>query len=97
MTTPADDGLRRRAERRVNAKLGFRSHLFAYLLVNAGLVLLNLVTSPGYLWCLWVVSGWGVGLIAHGLAVYGGGDADRDRMIEAELTRLRRGRGAPPV
>ena len=96
MTLSADDELRRRAERRVNAKLGFRAHLFAYLLVNGGLVLLNLITSPGYLWCLWVVFGWGIGLIAHGLAVYGSGDVDRGRMVEAELARLRRSGGAPP-
>lgn len=95
MTTSADDELRRTAERRVSAKLGFRSHLFAYLLVNGGLVLLNLITSPDYLWCLWAMFGWGIGLIAHGFAVYGRGDAERERMIEAELTRLRRG-GAPP-
>ena len=96
MTLPDDDELRRRAERRVNAKLGFRSHLMTYLLVNGGLVVLNLATSPGYLWCLWVVFGWGIGLAAHGLSVYGGGDADRDRMIEAELAKLRRGPPPPP-
>ena len=94
--TTSDEDLRRTAERRVNAKLGFRSHLFAYVLVNGGLVLLNLITSPDYLWCLWVISGWGIGLIAHGFAVYGSGGAERERMIEAELTRLRRGGGAPP-
>ena len=96
MTSSADDELRMRAERRVAAKLGFRSHLFAYLLVNGGLVLLNLITSPNYLWCLWAMFGWGIGLIAHGFAVYGSGDVDRERMIEAELARLRRGGGAPP-
>lgn len=90
MTLSSDDELRRTAERRVSAKLGFRSHLFTYLLVNGGLVLLNLVTSPDYLWCLWVSSGWGIGLIAHAFSVYGGG-ADRERMIEAEMARLRRG------
>lgn len=90
-----DDDLRRTAERRVAAKLGFRSHLFTYLLVNAGLVALNLVTSPRYLWCLWPMAGWGIGLIAHGFAVYGAGHADRERMIEAELARMRRGDGSP--
>ena len=96
MTMSADDDLQRKAERRVAAKLAFRSHLVTYLLVNAGLVALNLVTSPGYPWCLWVIFGWGIGLASHGLAVYGGGDAERDRMIQIELARLRRTEGAPP-
>ena len=96
MTMPADDHLRRTAERRVAAKLSFRIHLVTYLLVNAGLVLLNIVTSPSYLWCLWVVFGWGVGLIAHGYAVYGVANVDRERLIQAELARLRRGDGGPP-
>ena len=93
MTMSTDDQLRRTAERRVGAKLSFRIHLFVYLLVNGGLVVLNLVTSPNYLWCLWVLSGWGIGLIAHGAAVYGIATADRERMVEAELARLRRSRG----
>ena len=41
--------LRRIAERRADAKLGFRSHLMVYAIVNAGLVAINLTTSPGYL------------------------------------------------
>ena len=84
MTTPLDDGLRRTAERRVDAKLSF-------------LLLLNLVTSPGYLWCLWSVFGWGVGLIAHAYAIYGLAARDREGLVAAELTRLRRHRdGATP-
>lgn len=95
MTTPTDDGLRRTAERRVDAKISFRIHLFVYLIVNAGLLILNLVTSPGYLWCLWVMFGWGVGLIAHSYAVYGIATIDRKRLVEAEMTRLRRDEGGP--
>ena len=96
MTMPGDDQLRRTAERRVAAKLSFRIHLLTFVLVNGGLVVLNLVTSPGYLWCLWVVFGWGMGLIAHGYAVYGIANVDRERLIEAELARLRRDQITPP-
>ena len=95
MAMSDDDDLRRRAERRVDAKLALRRHLLIYLLVNGGLVALNLVTSPSYLWSLWAIFGWGIGLAAHGLSVYGGGDADRDRMIEAELAKSRRGQSTP--
>jgi hypothetical protein len=73
-------------------KLGFRSHLFAYVLVNAGLVAINLVTSPGYFWAIWPIVGWGLGLMAHGMAVYQFTGDTRERAVEAELRRLREGR-----
>jgi hypothetical protein len=87
-----EDALRRQAERQADVKLGFRSHLFAYVLVNAGLVAINLVTSPGYFWAIWPIIGWGLGLVAHGVAVYHFSGDTRERAIEAELQRLRQRR-----
>lgn len=81
--------LRRMAARRADAKLGFRAHLIAYLIVNAGLVAINLTTTPDHLWFGWAMAGWGVGLAAHGAAAYGWAAADRERMIEKEMARLR--------
>ncbi len=81
--------LRRLAERRADVKLGFRTHFMAYLLVNAGLVLINLVTSPGYFWAIWPIIGWGLGLAAHFVAVYHFGGDVRERAVEAELRRLK--------
>ena len=89
MTDDPDQELRRIATRRADAKLGFRSHLMVYALVNGGLLALNLSTSPDYLWCLWPAFGWGIGLFAHGASVYGFVGGDRERMIEKELERLR--------
>ena len=84
-----DLDLRRQAERSADMKLGFRSHLFAYVLVNAGLVAVNLVTSPGYFWAIWPIFGWGLGVAAHGMAVYQLTGDTRERAVEAELRRLR--------
>ena len=88
--TEAD--LRRRAERSVNAKLGFRYHATVFVLVNGGLAALNLMTSPHVPWFLWSVFGWGIGLVAHGLSVYGTGGDGRERAVQAELERLKRRR-----
>lgn len=88
MTDDAD--LRRLAERRADMKLAFRSHLFAYVVVNAGLTAINLVTSPDYFWAIWPMLGWGVGLAAHAVAVYMDGEGIRDRLVEAELEKLRK-------
>ena len=87
-----DDELRLRkiAERRADAKLAFRSHAIVYVAVNAGLAAINLTTSPQYFWFGWPLVGWGIGLLAHGLATFGYAGGERERMVEAELARLRK-------
>ena len=88
MTDDTEAALRRKAERRADAKLAFRGHLIAYVVINAGLVAINLLTSPDHLWFYWPMAGWGIGLIAHGVATYSQGDV-REDLIEAEMQRLR--------
>jgi hypothetical protein len=88
-----DASLRRLAERRVSARYGFYRHAMIYVMVNAGLAAVNLITSPGYLWFLWALCGWGVGLAAHGLAVFASGGAARENAVTAEIERLRSRRG----
>jgi hypothetical protein len=90
MTEDSELELRRRAERRADAKMSFRANLLAYAVVNAGLVAINLITSPGYFWAIWPLFGWGIGLLAHGIAVYNDPGDERERMVQAELERLRR-------
>jgi hypothetical protein len=84
-----EERLRRRAVRRVRAKLGFRNHLLVFVLVNAGLAAINLITSPRYLWFLYAMGGWGIGLLVHGLTVHGRTSGLREDMIAKELERLR--------
>jgi hypothetical protein len=60
-----------RAKRRVEELKSFYTHLFVYLAVNAGLFLLNILTSPRNLWFYWPLIGWGIGLAIHGLSVFG--------------------------
>jgi hypothetical protein len=50
-----------------------RRHVRMFLLVNALLVGIWLLTDAGYFWPMWPFFGWGVGLAAHALA---GGDPD---------------------
>ena len=58
------------ARKQANARIGFTIHLLAYLIVNAALIAINLATSTRHFWFLWPLFGWGVGVAAHGLAVY---------------------------
>ena len=48
---------------------GFFFHFSAYVLVNAILIAVNLLTTPDRLWFYWPLLGWGIGILAHGLAV----------------------------
>ena len=51
------------AKKRVKELKGFYSNLITYLVVNAVLVIINLVTSPDKLWFYWVAIFWGLGII----------------------------------
>jgi hypothetical protein len=53
------------ARRRVQAKRDFGSHLVAYVVVNSFLVAIWAITGAGYFWPVWVIAGWGIGLVLH--------------------------------
>ncbi len=59
------------AKKRVEEIKGFYSHLAVYLLVNAGLLIINLVTSPGDYWFGFPLAAWGIGVVVHGISVFG--------------------------
>ena len=59
-----------KAKKRVEELKGFYGNLIAYIVVNIGLMVINLVTSPQYLWFLWSLGWWGVGLLFHGFKVF---------------------------
>jgi len=58
------------AKKRVEEIKGFYFHLVAYILVNAVLIVINLLTSPEYLWFIWPIIGWGIGLVIHAFSVF---------------------------
>jgi hypothetical protein len=62
----------RRARKRVGALRGFYIHLTVFVLVNAGLIVINILTSHGGWWWQWTTFGWGIGLVAHAAVVFVG-------------------------
>ncbi len=54
-----------RARHRVGQLRGFYSNLVTYVVINAFLAVLNLLTDPSYLWFLWVAGGWGLAVALH--------------------------------
>jgi hypothetical protein len=77
-----------RARRRVEAIKGFYIHLLVYLFVNAGLLLINLLASPGNWWFYWPLLGWGIGVAAHALAVFGAGGWFGKEWEEREIRKI---------
>ena len=57
--------VQRTRERAESARSGLSVHGVTYAAVNSFLLLINLVTSPGFLWCLFPLSAWGIGLLHH--------------------------------
>jgi hypothetical protein len=84
-----DEVLYRRAAARVEMQLAFYRHVLIYIVVNVLLAGLNLLKNPHHLWFQWVILGWGIGLLAHGLNVYSYRlfGSQRERMIQRELER----------
>lgn len=68
MQTLNDNQLHALARKRVE----FRTHLVVYCVVNAGLWGIWYFTSGshGYVWPVWPLLGWGVGLLFHYLFDY---------------------------
>ncbi len=60
----------RAAAEMADDRLGFYIHLTAYVLVIAILVGLNVQSGAAW-WAQWPAFGWGLGILGHGLAVFG--------------------------
>ena len=83
---------REKARRRAAAKYGFFVHAAVFAAVMVLLVAINVVRSPGNLWVIWPLIGWGFALVLHGLRVFF--LADRNDLIDALTEReLRRSGG----
>ncbi|MDE0887630.1 MAG: 2TM domain-containing protein [Myxococcota bacterium] len=85
-----EDQIREAARKRVDANLQFQTHFRTYLLVIAFLAIINITTSPHYLWFLWAAGGWGIGISLQAQRVYGHGQdpGKREAMIEDEIREL---------
>jgi hypothetical protein len=66
MQTLTDSQLKELARKRVE----FRTHLVVYLIINSALWLTWYLTGRGYIWPVWPLVGWGVGLLFHYLFEY---------------------------
>jgi hypothetical protein len=91
-----DEEIREYAIKAIKKKRDFKSHVVAYVIVNAFLVLIWYLSSPdAYFWPIWVMGGWGIGLAFNAWDVYGrsNGPIGEDE-IQREIERQSRSKGS---
>ena len=76
----------REAKKRVTMRRDFGSHVVSYVVINSFLILVWAVTGAGYFWPIWVLAGWGIGLVLHAWEAFVRRPVT-DADIEAELHR----------
>lgn len=80
--------LRKRAEKRLRAKRDLGAHVLAYVMVNALLVTIWFMTSPGaFFWPAFPLLGWGIGLAFNVWEVFS--PQPSEERIRREMDRLR--------
>ena len=86
---PAPEDLRERAVARIKKRSDFHVHLLMYICFNAFVVLIWALTSQGgFFWPIFLICGWGIGLIANAWDVYRDDALTEDR-IQREMAKLR--------
>ena len=79
------------AKKRVAAKRGFYKHLFVYVLVNIILVFVwAFPAGGGYPWFLWVIGGWGIGVLFNFVEVFVWPKGGERAAIAKEAEKLKR-------
>lgn len=87
------EGRRALAIKRIKAKNDFRIHLFVYFAVNAMLALIWTFTNAGkpwpegFFWPIFVIAGWGIGVLINAYVVYRGSVYTEDQ-IQREMKQL---------
>ena len=92
---PTEQELRDRAVANLRKKRDFRTHVFAYVVINALLVGIWAFTGAGFFWPIFPILGWGIGVAFNAWDVYGRREFSEDE-IRREADRLRSAGTHPP-
>ena len=64
------DTERQAAIERIKNRRGFVPHVIAYVAVNSLLVIAWWLSGGGYFWPIWIIGGWGIGLVMHAWSAF---------------------------
>ncbi|MET4559488.1 2TM domain-containing protein [Lysinibacillus parviboronicapiens] len=73
--------------KRVRALKNFYIHLFVYIIVNIGLIIINLFSSQDGIWFIYTLLGWGIGIVVHGITVFSRGRIFGDEWEKKQLEK----------
>ena len=73
-------------QERAEANVSFYRHLFIYILVNTGLLIIDFFDNKKFDWAFFPMLGWGVGLLSHYIQI----SSFRLFSVEKEKERLRK-------
>jgi len=77
-----------KAEKGEKSEIIFYYHLAVYLAVNTIFFLIIQVVSPGELWSLFLVTGWGICLIGHFLSTIPFSVLSKEKIIQKKMKKL---------
>jgi hypothetical protein len=85
---PEVEALRDRAIKRLKKRRDLAGHVLVYLLVNTFLVGIWILTGrDGFFWPIFLIGGWGIGVLMNAWDVFRGEDFD-EVDIRQEMRRL---------
>lgn len=83
-----------RANKKVKAKKGFFVHFGVFCATVVFLFTINFLTSPKFWWFLFPTLGWGIGIVAHYIGVFGISDPSvedwENKELEKEIRKIKR-------
>ena len=83
-----------RANKKVKAKKGFFVHFGVFCATVLFLFTINFLTSPKFWWFLFPTLGWGIGIVAHYIGVFGISDQSvedwENKELEKEMRIIKR-------
>lgn len=78
----SDKAIFEKAQKRMKEIKKFYSNLISYCIIIPFLVILNLTKNPDKIWFHYVMLGWGIGLITHGMRVFAIGSTWEEKKIK---------------
>jgi hypothetical protein len=68
--TSEDPSRHEAAIKRLRDRRALTQDVVAYVVINAGLIIIWALTGGGYFWPAWVLGAWAVGLVLHAWTVF---------------------------
>lgn len=83
-----------KAKKKVKAKKGFYFHFGVFCATTLFLFTVNFLTGPRFWWFLFPTLGWGIGIVAHYISVFGisglSGEDWEEKEMDKEMRKIKR-------